>query len=192
MDDGPPRFPRGFTCLAVLGNLLGLFKVSRTGLSPSLAELSHLLPLPIQVPRRSPTTPEGIASRRFRLFPVRSPLLGESRLISFPPGTEMFQFPGFASLRLCIQRGDDQALPWPGFPIRTSTDRSLLSSSPWLFAANHVLHRLLAPRHSPFALCSLTKIYSKSISACSRYGIDCYQGTTIAWTQKPIRLSKTD
>ena len=31
------------------------------------------------------------------LFPVRSPLLAESRLISFPPGTEMFQFPGFAS-----------------------------------------------------------------------------------------------
>ena len=31
------------------------------------------------------------------LVPVRSPLLGESRLISFPPGTEMFQFPGFAS-----------------------------------------------------------------------------------------------
>ncbi len=32
------------------------------------------------------------------LFRVRSPLLAESRLISFPPGTEMFQFPGFALL----------------------------------------------------------------------------------------------
>jgi hypothetical protein len=31
------------------------------------------------------------------LFRVRSPLLTESRLISIPPGTEMFQFPGFAS-----------------------------------------------------------------------------------------------
>ena len=30
------------------------------------------------------------------LVRVRSPLLTESRLISFPPGTEMFQFPGFA------------------------------------------------------------------------------------------------
>ena len=38
------------------------------------------------------------------LFRVRSPLLTESRLISFPSGTEMFQFPEFASLRLCIQR----------------------------------------------------------------------------------------
>src|SRR4029079_16132629 len=31
---------------------------------------------------------------KFGLIPFRSPLLGESRLISFPPGTEMFQFPG--------------------------------------------------------------------------------------------------
>ena len=32
------------------------------------------------------------------LVRVRSPLLTESRLMSFPPGTEMFQFPGFAFL----------------------------------------------------------------------------------------------
>ncbi len=31
------------------------------------------------------------------LFRFRSPLLTESLLMSFPPGTEMFQFPGFAS-----------------------------------------------------------------------------------------------
>ena len=31
------------------------------------------------------------------LVRFRSPLLAESRLMSFPPGTEMFQFPGFAS-----------------------------------------------------------------------------------------------
>ena len=33
---------------------------------------------------------------RFGLIPFRSPLLRESRLISLPPGTEMFQFPGLA------------------------------------------------------------------------------------------------
>ena len=37
------------------------------------------------------------------LIRVRSPLLTESRLMSFPPGTEMFQFPGFAFITLCIQ-----------------------------------------------------------------------------------------
>ena len=33
---------------------------------------------------------------RFGLFPVRSPLLGESLLFSFPAGTKMFQFPALA------------------------------------------------------------------------------------------------
>jgi hypothetical protein len=39
------------------------------------------------------------------LAPVRSPLLRGSRLISIPPGTEMFHFPGFASTTLWIQVG---------------------------------------------------------------------------------------
>ena len=43
----------------------------------------------------------------------------------------------------------------PGFPIRKSMDISLAYSSPWLFAVNHVLLRLLVPRHSPCALYSL-------------------------------------
>ena len=38
-----------------------------------------------------------------RLVPVRSPLLREYLLISFPTGTEMFQFPAFALLTLYIQ-----------------------------------------------------------------------------------------
>ncbi len=44
-----------------------------------------------------------------------------------------------------------------GFPIRTSPDQSLVSGSPKLFAATHVLRRLLAPRHPPSALTCLTK-----------------------------------
>jgi hypothetical protein len=47
----------------------------------------------------------ALAPARFGLIPFRSPLLGESRLISFPPGTEMFQFPGLPPPRLYIQRG---------------------------------------------------------------------------------------
>ena len=45
----------------------------------------------------------GMHAFRFGLFPFRSPLLWESRLISLPPGTEMFHFPGLASLGLYIQ-----------------------------------------------------------------------------------------
>ena len=40
----------------------------------------------------------------FGLFRVRSPLLTESLLLSFPPGTEMVHFPGFARTRLWIQQ----------------------------------------------------------------------------------------
>ena len=47
-----------------------------------------------------PDFPDRSASTRrltpTGLFPFRSPLLRESRLISFPPVTEMFQFTGFA------------------------------------------------------------------------------------------------
>ena len=39
----------------------------------------------------------------FGLFRFRSPLLTESRLFSFPQGTEMFHFPWFRSEALYIQ-----------------------------------------------------------------------------------------
>src|SRR3954453_19846358 len=44
----------------------------------------------------------------------------------------------------------------PGSPIRTPWDHSLVDSSPRPIAASHVLHRLLVPRHPPFALDNLT------------------------------------
>jgi hypothetical protein len=87
------------------GILLELVRVSHTGLSPSMAGLSRPFRYPFESHVGGPTTPEGISSRRFRLFPVRSPLLGESRLISLPPGTEMFQFPGFASATYGFSHG---------------------------------------------------------------------------------------
>ena len=49
--------------------------------------------------------PQSVETGWFGLFPVRSPLLGESRLISFPPGTEMFHFPGLAQAALFIRAG---------------------------------------------------------------------------------------
>ena len=57
-----------------------------------------------------PTTPnwqrhQALPPARFRLFPFRSPLLRESLLLSFPVGTEMFQFPTFPLPVLCVQTG---------------------------------------------------------------------------------------
>lgn len=39
-----------------------------------------------------------------------------------------------------------------GFPIRKSSDLRSVDSSPRHIAASHVLHRLLMPRHPPYAL----------------------------------------
>ena len=43
-----------------------------------------------------------------------------------------------------------------GLPHSDIPGSKLVCSSPGLFAACHVLHRLLAPRHSPYTLSSLT------------------------------------
>src|SRR5947209_17630526 len=64
----------------------------------------------------------------------------------------MFQFPGLPLLALFDSGESTRALPRVGFPIRKSRDRRLVSTSPGLIAAAHVLHRLSAPRHPPCAL----------------------------------------
>ena len=112
LEGGPPNFPQDFSCPVVLRLLIQRASaLSFKGLSPSLVGLSRTIQLGLRfLTRRSvlirnrstPITPTGqrtraLTSGRFRLFPVRSPLLWESRLISFPLGTEMFHFPRFAS-----------------------------------------------------------------------------------------------
>ncbi len=52
----------------------------------------------------TPAPPPRERDAWFGLIPVRSPLLRDSLLIPLPRGTEMFQFPRFPSVRLCIQR----------------------------------------------------------------------------------------
>ncbi len=96
-------------------------------------------------------TATTLARMQFRLVPVRSPLLGESRLISTPRGTKMFQFPrfprepyGFGSACRGIT---PCALPHSGILGSMPAD-----GSPRLLAVCHALHRLLAPRHPPYAL----------------------------------------
>ena len=131
-------FRQDFTCPALLEDL-GQHS-TRTGLSPAMARLSRWF-------RLSYTKATGLVR-------VRSPLLTESRLMSFPPGTEMFQFPGFAS-HLCIQM--TIPLEAVGFPIRKSTDQSLfaaphgLSQRTTSFIASH------APRHPLNALMALDR-----------------------------------
>ena len=100
----------------------------------------------------------------FGLFRFRSPLLSESHLISLPPGTEMVHFPGFARTRLYIQRAVSQ-VHWDGFPHSEIPGSKPACGSPRLIAACHVLHRLLAPRHPPYALSSLTIKLTQHVAA---------------------------
>ena len=107
--------------------------------------------------KHSPTTPTqqrlpSITLCGFGLFPFRSPLLRESRFLSFPRATKMFQFARLPPLALFDSGKGTRALPRVGFPIRRSRDRRLVSTFPGLIAAAHVLLRLLAPRHPPCAL----------------------------------------
>src|SRR5947209_15949189 len=85
-----------------LGLPLSQSPVSATGLSPSLARLSRRLAYKELVLNAVPQ-PRTNFFGRFSLFRFRSPLLAESRLLSFPRGTEMFHFPRFAPVSLWIQ-----------------------------------------------------------------------------------------
>jgi hypothetical protein len=74
-----------------------------------------------------PAFPDRSARRKTTtgLLRFRSPLLAESRLMSVPPGTEMFQFPGFASSHYGFMQRYPKGV---GCPIRTSTDQRLLAA----------------------------------------------------------------
>ena len=56
---------------------------------------------------------------------------------------------------MCSDESDWTCLQ-PGFPIRKSTDHSLVIDSPWLIADSYVLLRFLVPRHPPCALKNLS------------------------------------
>ena len=75
--------------------------------------------------------PQPDESGWFGLIRVRSPLLTESRLLSFPPGTEMFQFPGLATgtygLSACL-------FGHPGLNARLTAPPGLSQSSTPFFA----------------------------------------------------------
>ena len=84
LEDGPPMFRQGFTCPALLVPHL---------VPPSAFSIRDYHPLWSTFPGRS----DELSAILRRLFRFRSPLLSESRLMSVPRGTEMFQFPRFAS-----------------------------------------------------------------------------------------------
>ena len=84
LEDGPPMFRQDFTCPALLVATL---------VPPSAFRLRGYHPLWPDFPDRSAKS----MAKNCWLLRFRSPLLSESRLISVPLPTEMFQFRRFAS-----------------------------------------------------------------------------------------------
>lgn len=108
-------------------------------------------------------------------------------MISFPAGTEMFQFPAFALSTLCVQEESTCPGPFTCHAAVAPEDKSSSSeavgqiknpsgglphseipgskgalASPGLIAECRVLHRLLPPRHPPNALLALDPIRKKT------------------------------
>ena len=92
---------------------------------------------------------------RFGLFRFRSPLLTESHSFSLPPVTEMFHFTGCRVSIPILFRMERLHITGARLPHSEISGSKPECGSPKLIAAYHVLHRLLAPRHSLYALNSL-------------------------------------
>ena len=126
---------------------------SLTGLSSSLAGFPKavLLDFLNQVCGPNP----GMHASRFGLFRFRSPLLTESHVVFSSSGyldVSVHRVP-FHTLWIGVwMTGVCPA----GFPHSDISGSSDICSSPKLFAAYHVFHRLLVPRHPPCALSSIT------------------------------------
>ena len=113
----------------------------------------QFLLLSIVIPHRGPTTPE--TSLRFGLFRFRSPLLTESILFLFLRLLRCFTSPGIACSFLTSITGFGKKrwrINTTRLPHSEISGSKRTCRSPKLIAAYHVLHRLLAPRHS---LCAL-------------------------------------
>jgi hypothetical protein len=90
LEDGPPIFRQDYTCPALLfSSSVPHSTFHLRGYHPLWPAFPHCL--------------VKLNAKSRRLLPFRSPLLWESRLMSVPRATEMFQFARFAPCTLCIQ-----------------------------------------------------------------------------------------
>ena len=167
--NGLRRFPQGFTCPAVLRYRLRVqivFVYAAITLYGAVSQRASTNDWIGNSTIAGPTTPTGPRSIGFGLMRFRSPLLSQSRFLSFPSGTEMVHFPEFARTRLCIHRAVLRFYR-SGFPHSDIPESKPACGSSRLIAACHVLHRHLLPRHPPCALSNLTIKFTQSTSAAS-------------------------
>ena len=128
-------------------------RLSLTGLSPSLVSFPKTVLLNLLNQFRGPNP--GMHASRFGLFRFRSPLLTESHVVFSSSGyldVSVHRVP-FHTLWIGVWMTGVCPAGFPHSDISGSLD---ICSSPKLFAAYHVFHRLLVPRHPPYALFRMT------------------------------------
>ena len=149
MGGGPPYFPRGSTCLAVLRILLSPARISHTGLSPPTVCLPSAVLLSLPIPCCSPL-PRC----------ARAPVWALPRSLAATYGIDVsFSSSGYLdvsvhrvpSVWLCIYHTVTEVFS-AGFPHSDTCGSMAICASPQLFAACYVLLRLSVPRHPPYAL----------------------------------------
>ena len=128
-----------------------------TGLSPSLASFPKTVLLSSMNQLCGPNP--RVHAPWFGLFRFRSPLLPESHVVFSSSGyldVSVHRVPlhtlwiGLRILEVCSS----------GFPHSEISGSMGICPSPKLIAAYHVFHRLLVPRHPPYALISITNLPS--------------------------------
>ena len=107
-----------------------------------------------------PTTPyrqrhQALTPARFRLFPFRSPLLRESLLLSFPQGTEMFQFPWFPLPALFYSDRSTAVFRGSGLPHSDIHGSTLGRQLPVAFRSHPRPSSALGAKASTVGFCSL-------------------------------------
>ena len=147
LPDGPGGFTQDSSCPALLRIPLGDAILRVRDCHPLWWVFPNRFSSSCILPQRGPTTPMMPKHHRFGLFPVRSPLLGESLLFSLPTGTKMFQFPALAPCSCTVM-----STKLIGLSHSEISGSKVICTSPELIAAYHVLHRLREPRHPPCAL----------------------------------------
>ena len=133
--------------------------LSLTGLSPSLAGFPKTIPLNSLNQLCGPNP--GMHAPRFGLFRFRSPLLTESHVVFSSSGYLDVSVHRVPFLKLCIGLRILEVCS-SGFPHSEISGSKDICSSPKLFAAYHVFHRLLVPRHPPYALSGMTNLFSST------------------------------
>ena len=153
--DGPRSFIRDFSCLVLLWIPLISTFLSYTGLSPSMVCFSKTFLLELLIIYRGPNpmciTTHGLGSSYFARHYSRNRFLflflWVLRCFSSPRSLLIYYFTHIWILRLFVLSE---------FPHSDISGLMDICSYPKLFAAYHVLLRLLVPSYSPYALCSLT------------------------------------